>query len=406
MTALGPPGRSAPAPLPPLPPIEVTAVDLVRVTMPLVRPFTTSFGRQSERDVLLVRVTARGAVTGGGTGPGSGTVEVVGWGECVTPAAPVYSEEFTDGAALVLRDHLVPALVRPDRRLGAGDVTVRLAAFQGQHMARAALELAVLDAQLRAVDRPLAGHLGAVRDRVPAGVSVGIPAGGTSELVEQVAGYLDEGYLRVKVKIQPGFDVVPLTRLREVHGPDVALQVDANAAYDADDAGHVAALDALDELGLVLLEQPFAPARLRDHARHAVRWRTPVCLDESIRDAADATDAIALGACRIVNIKLGRVGGLAEAVRVRDVCRAAGVEVWCGGMLETGVGRAANLALAATAGFELPADTSASDRYWHQDLTAPFHLDAGHLVVPTGPGIGRTPRADALQDAEVTRLLT
>lgn len=409
MTSLGPPGRSAPAPLPPLPPlppIEVTAVDLVRVTMPLVRPFTTSFGRQHERDVLLVRVTARGVEAGDGTGPGGGNVGAVGWGECVTPATPGYSEEFTDGAALVLRDHLVPALVRPGRRLGAGDVAGRLAGLHGHHMARAALELAVLDAQLRAADRSLARHLGAIRDRVPAGVSVGIPDGGTPELVEQVAGYLAQGYLRAKVKIRPGFDVVPLTRLREALGPDVALQVDANAAYDADDAGHIAALDALDELGLVLLEQPFAPARLRDHARHAVRWRTPVCLDESIRDAADAADAIALGACRIVNIKLGRVGGLAEALRVRDVCRGAGIGVWCGGMLETGIGRAANLALAATAGFELPADTSASDRYWHQDLTAPFHLDDGHLPVPTGPGIGRTPRAEALRDAEVTRLLT
>lgn len=401
------PRRSAPAPLPPLPSIEVTAVDLVRVRMPLARPFTTSFGRQTERDVLLVRVTGAGAATGGGGGAaaGSGVDSVVGWGECVTPAAPVYSEEFTDGAALVLRDHLVPSLVRPGRLLGDGDVPGRLAHLHGHRMARAALELAVLDARLRAADRSLASHLGAVRDRVPAGVSVGIPDGGTPELIDQVAGYLDQGYLRVKVKVQPGFDVVPVTRLRAVLGPDVALQVDANAAYHAEDPAHVAALDALDELGLVLLEQPFGTARLRDHALHAARWRTPVCLDESIHDAADAADAIAMGACRIVNIKLGRVGGMVEAVRVRDVCRAAGVPVWCGGMLETGVGRAANLALAATEGFDLPADTSASDRYWHEDLTAPFHLDDGHLHVPTGPGIGRTPRSDALADAEVARLL-
>ncbi|MFO7777243.1 MAG: o-succinylbenzoate synthase [Nitriliruptoraceae bacterium] len=409
-----PPGTPEQEP-PVLAPIAVTAIDLVRVSMPLVRPFTTSFGRQSERDVLLVRVTAdrtdagteasSGAGTEASGEASSGSGEVVGWGECVTPAAPVYSEEFTDGAALVLREHLVPALVRPGRTLGARDVHTHLAHLHGHRMARAALELAVLDAQLRAADRSLARHLGAVRDRVPVGVSVGIPDGGMPALVEQVAGYLDQGYLRVKVKIRPGFDVAPVTRLREVFGPEVALQVDANAAYDPDEREDLAALDALDELGLVLLEQPFGPARLRDHARHAARWRTPVCLDESIQDAADAADAIALGACRIVNIKLGRVGGMAEALRIRDVCRAAAVPVWCGGMLETGIGRAANLALAATEGFDLPADTSASDRYWHEDLTAPFHLDDGHLAVPTGPGIGRTPRPGALEDAEVVRLL-
>ncbi|MGM0619024.1 MAG: o-succinylbenzoate synthase [Actinomycetota bacterium] len=397
--------------------MEVAAVDLVRVSMPLVRPFTTSFGRQSGRDVLLVRVTGHGTGTardartgaardaGGAADSDAGGSQVVGWGECVTPAAPVYSEEFTNGAALVLREHLVPALVGPGRTLGAGDVHTRLAHLQGHRMARAALELAVLDAQLRAAGRSLARHLGAVRDRVPAGVSVGIPDGGTPALVDEVAGYLDQGYLRIKVKIRPGFDVAPVTRLRAVLGPDVSLQVDANAAYDPDQREQLRALDALDELGLRLLEQPFGAARLRDHARHAARWRTPVCLDESIHDAADAADAIALGACGIVNIKLGRVGGMAEALRIRDVCRAATVPVWCGGMLETGIGRAANLALAATDGFDLPADTSASDRYWHEDLTAPFHLDDGHLAVPTGPGIGRAPRPDALEDAEVERLL-
>ncbi len=373
-----------------LPHIEVTGVDLVRVEMPLVRPFTTSFGRQTVREALLVRVR---------------TATSTGWGECVTPAAPVYSEEFTDGAALVLRDHLVPALLGQGHRLSAGAVGPRLAHLRGHPMAKAALEVAVLDAQLRAAGTALAQHLGAVRERVPAGVSVGIPDGGIEELVHQVAGYLDEGYLRIKVKVQPGFDVAPLTRLREVFGDALPLQVDANAAYHAGDAAHLAALDGLDELGLELLEQPFGAARLRDHALHAPAWHTPICLDESIHDAADAADAITMGACQVVNIKLGRVGGLSESLAIRDVCRAQGVPVWCGGMLETGVGRAANVALAACAGFDLPADTSASNRYWAQDLTEPFHLEDGHLTVPTGPGIGRTPRSEALEDAEVERLL-
>ncbi len=396
-----------------VPAIEVTGVDLVRVRLPLVRPFTTSFGRQTEREVLLVRVRAAAGDSPGGAqadaevvGGRAGTDgEVTGWGECVTPAAPVYSEEFTDGAALVLRDHLLPGLLAGGSSLSAGEVAARLSHLRGQRMAKAALEAAVLDAQLRAAGVPLASHLGAVRDRVPAGVSVGIPDGGIDELIDQVAGYLDEGYLRIKIKIQPGFDIHPVTRLRGEFGDDVALQVDANAAYDAGDADHLAALDALDLLGLELIEQPFGTARLRDHARHAPGWRTPICLDESIHDAADAADAIAMGACQVINIKLGRVGGLAEALRIRDVCHAQGVPVWCGGMLETGVGRAANVALAACAGFDLPADTSASDRYWAEDLTEPFQLRDGHLAVPTGPGIGRTPRPDALADAEVEQLV-
>lgn len=373
-----------------LAPVEIAEIALVRVNMPLVRAFTTSFGRQSRREALLVRVTAAGGV--------------VGWGECVTPAAPVYSEEFTDGAALVLRAHLVPTLLRADRVVGADEVPSRLAHLRGHRMARAALEVAILDAQLRVAGLALAEHLGAVRDRVPAGVSVGIPDGGVPELLDQVAAYLEDGYLRVKVKIQPGFDVAPLSRLRDAFGSELALQVDANAAYDPEEPAHIAALDALDELDLVQLEQPFGPGRLRAHAHHAARWHTPVCLDESIHDAASAADAIALGACGIINIKLGRVGGFAEAIAIRDVCRAATIPVWCGGMLETGIGRAANVALASLEGFELPGDTSASSRYFGSDLCEPFELVDGHLIVPTDPGLGRTPAGTILERGEVERV--
>lgn len=382
----------------PLAPVTIRAVDLVRVRLPLVRPFTTSFGRQTDRDALLVRVTA--------TADADVDREVVGWGECVTPLAPVYSEEYTDGAALVLARHLVPALVGPGPRVTAGELPQRLGNLKGHPMARAALEVAVLDAQLRAVERSLAHHLGAVRDRVPAGVSVGIPDGGIDELLDQVTGYLAEGYLRVKLKVRPGFDVAPLRAVRAAVGDDLPLQVDANGAYDGEDADHLAALDALDAVGLELIEQPFPAARLRDHARHAPRWQAPVCLDESIHTAADAADAVAIGACGVVNIKLGRVGGLRESLAIRDVCRAAGIPVWCGGMLETGVGRAANVALASLPGFDLPGDTSASNRYFTADLTEPFPLVDGHLEVPTGPGIGRTPRPEALTHATVTRLDT
>jgi o-succinylbenzoate synthase len=370
-------------------PVRVEAVELVRVALPLVRPFRTSFGTQTGRDVLLVHVrTAAGD----------------GWGECVTTAAPVYSEEFTDGAALVLRDHLVPRVVAPGRDLTADGVQERLRPIHGHRMARAALEVAVLDAQLRASGISLARHLGASVWRVPAGVSVGIPAGGVPELVEQVAAYRDEGYLRIKAKVEPGFDIAPVTALRERFGSALALQVDANGGYDPDDAAHLAALDALDELDLRMFEQPFPADRVRDHARHAQRWRTPICLDESITDPVAARDAVETGAAAVVNIKLGRVGGVRPAVAIRDVCAARDVPVWCGGMLETGVGRAANVALAALPGFREPGDTSASDRYWREDLTEPFVLEDGHLAVPDTPGIGRTPLPERLRDAEVTRI--
>jgi o-succinylbenzoate synthase len=370
--------------------VRIDTVELVRVRLPLVRPFRTSFGVQHERDALLVRVVADG---------------VDGWGECVTTAAPLYSPEYTDGAAHVLEHHLVPMLVRDSRHVTGGDVPARLAGVRGHQMARAALETAVVDAQLRGEGLPLATHLGGVRDRVPAGVSIGIPDGGVEELLDQVARHLAEGYLRIKCKVAPGFDVVPLQAVRARFGDALPLQVDANAAYDPQDPDHLAALDGLDELGMELLEQPFPPRRLRAHARHAARWRTPVCLDESIEDAADAGDAIAAGATGIVNIKLGRVGGLREAVAVHDVCRAAAIPVWCGGMLETGIGRAANVALASLPGFTMPGDTSASARYFAEDLTEPFELEDGHLRVPTGPGIGVTPRGSALRDATRVRLV-
>jgi o-succinylbenzoate synthase len=370
------------SPLDTLPAVHLAHVELVRVAMPLVRPFRTSFGSQTARDVLLVHVADRDGTDG--------------WGECATTAAPVYDADFTDGAALVLRDHLVPAVLAGGDALGAGDVVTRLGGFHGHHAARAGLEAAVWDLQLRAADRSLADHLGVDRDRVPAGVSVGIPSGDdgqpdTGRLVEQVATHLDEGYLRVKAKIEPGFDVAPVRALRAAFGPELNLQVDANTAYDPHDGDHVAVLEDLDARGLTMIEQPFGADRLRAHARAAGRWITPICLDESITDRWRARDAVETGACGIVNIKVGRVGGLSEAVAVHDVCRDRGVPVWCGGMLETGIGRGVNVALAGLPGFVLPGDTSASARYFAEDLTEPFVLDEGHVAVPRTAGASPTP---------------
>jgi O-succinylbenzoate synthase len=247
----------------------------------------------------------------------------------------------------------------------------------------------------------LGTYLGAVSDRVPSGVSVGL-MDSIPQLLDTVDGYLADGYLRIKLKIEPGRDVEPVRAVRERFGNDLLLQVDANGAYTLGDSRLLARLDPFD---LLLIEQPLPEDDVRGHAELARRIATPVCLDESITSARGAADAIAIGACSIVNIKPGRVGGYLEAVRIHDVCLANGVPVWCGGMLETGLGRAANVALAALPGFTLPGDTSASDRYFAQDVTAPFVLEDGHLPVPQGAGIGVDPIVEVL-DSFTTALET
>jgi o-succinylbenzoate synthase len=293
------------------------------------------------------------------------------------------------GAAEVIERFLLPGLATLStvEAVEAHAVEPVFARVKGHPMAKAALQTAILDASLRAANISLGSYLGAVHARVPAGVSVGI-MDSVPELLDAVDGYLASGYLRIKLKIEPGWDVEPVRAVRERFGDDVLLQVDANTAYTLADARHLAKLDAFD---LLLIEQPLPEDDVRGHAALAQHVRTPICLDESITSARAAADAIALGACAIVNIKPGRVGGYLEARRIHDVAAAHGIAVWCGGMLETGIGRAANVALAALPGFTLPGDTSASDRYYKTDITEPFVLSDGHLTVPTGPGIGITP---------------
>ncbi|MET0233745.1 MAG: o-succinylbenzoate synthase [Kibdelosporangium sp.] len=356
--------------------MKLTGVELRLIEMPLVAPFRTSFGVETTREILLLRAV---------------TDEAEGWGECVAMSDPLYSSEYAHAAADVLTRFLVPELAATPG-LDAVAVAPALAKFKGHRMAKAALETAVLDAELRAGGRSMARELGAVRDRVPCGVSVGI-MGSIGELLDAVGGYLDAGYLRIKLKIEPGWDVEPVRAVRERFGADVLLQVDANTAYTLADARHLARLDPF---GLLLIEQPFDEEDVLGHAALAKVISTPVCLDESITSARAAADAIRLGACQIVNIKPGRVGGYLEARRIHDVCAANGVPVWAGGMLETGIGRAANVALAALPGFTVPGDTSASDRYYRTDITEPFVLRDGHLAVPSAPGIGVAPIPDEL----------
>jgi O-succinylbenzoate synthase len=362
--------------------MKVEMVELRRIAMPLVRPFRTSFGTQTERDVLLVR-----AVTDVGEG----------WGECVALADPVYSSEYVAGAHQVLRDYLVPQVLAAPLA-SARRMAERTSAIMGHRMAKAALEIALLDAELRAASMSLATYLGGTRERVDCGVSVGI-APSVAALLEEVHRYVEQGYRRIKLKVEPGWDLHPLTAVRAEFGDDLLLQVDANTAYSATDLRH---LGRFDDFGLLLIEQPFAEEDIELHRVLSESIRTPVCLDESVTSAASAADVVRRGACSVVNVKPGRVGGHLEAARVHDVCVALSVPVWCGGMLETGLGRAANLALASLPGFTLPGDTSASDRYFREDITEPFVLQDGQLAVPQGPGIGVLPRMDVL-DSVTTR---
>ena len=356
--------------------MTLEAVELVRVKLPLVSPFRTSFGTSTSRDVLLVHVV---------------TSEGEGWAECVTDSTPLYSSEYVEGAEQVIRQVLLPAVLQAGTT-DATRVEHVLAPVKGHRMAKAALHTALLDAQLRSAGISLAEHLGATRSHVDCGVSVGI-MDSLDELLAAVARYVDQGYRRIKLKIEPGWDVAPVRAVREAHGPDLLLQVDANAAYSLRDARQLALLDDFD---LLLVEQPLPEDDILGHADLAKLLHTPLCLDESITSAQTAAAAIRLGACQVINIKPGRVGGYPEARRIAEVAAAHGVATWCGGMLETGIGRAANLALAALPMLTLPGDTSASDRYYATDITEPFVLEDGRLPVPHGPGIGVRPIPELL----------
>jgi len=368
-----------------LTPVTLDGFELRVLHIPLVSPFTTSFGTATVREVIIVRAL---------------TTDGDGWGEVVTQYDPSYSSEYTHGAWDVAQRFLIPALLER-HTLSPSDICSVLEPVKGHRMPKAGLELAVLDAALRRDGTPLGAHLGAVHDRVPSGVSVGIQRD-PAALVDAVGAYLDDGYVRIKIKIKPGRDVGDTAAVRDAFG-GIPLQVDANSAYTLADAGTLAELDRFD---LLLIEQPLQDDDLVDHATLARELKTPVCLDESIVSAKAARDALALGSCSVVNIKAGRVGGYLEAVRIHDLAQDAGIPVWCGGMLETGIGRAANAALAALPGFTLPGDVSASARFYARDIvTEPAVLEDGHVRVPTAPGLGVDIDPQALEDFTVERVV-
>jgi O-succinylbenzoate synthase len=354
---------------------RVRLVELFRVRLPLVRTFRTATSTTTAKDALLVHVV---------------TDNAEGWGECSAQTTASYLPETLDTARLSLRDELLP-------RVFAGS---SLDDVRGSTAAKAAVECALLDAQLRVEDQSFADWLGASNADVEAGVAIGM-VDDVAELRKVAAGYAAQGYRRIKLKVAPGHDVDAVRGVRAELGDDVALQVDANGTYAL--RTDMERLRELDACSLQCIEQPLAPDALLDHAALAERLTTPICLDEAITSANVASDAIALKACRIVAVKAARLGGWSAAKELHDRCATAGVPCSAGGMLETGIGRAALVALAALPNFTIPGDVSASDRYFAEDVTEPFVLDGGRLRVPAGPGLGVTVRLDVLDRVTVAR---
>jgi O-succinylbenzoate synthase len=350
-------------------PLRPEGVVLRLVRLPLCEPFETSFGRIDSRLIFLVSIDAGG---------------LRGWGEVVAQEEPLYSYETVETAFHVIRDFLAPTILRQPLS-SLDDLKQRFARFKGHNMAKAGLELAFVDLLAQVERQSLRATIGGTRVRVPVGVSLGIQPT-LSSLLDRVERYLDLGYQRIKLKIKPGWDVDVVGEVRRRH-PDILLSVDANSAYSLEDLDH---LRHLDEFDLLMIEQPLDHDDLLDHATIQKTLKTPVCLDESITSARRAGHALRMQSCRIINIKIGRVGGYSEALAIHSLCHQQGVPVWCGGMLESGIGRAHNLALASLPGFTLPGDISASSRYFTRDVIEPEVTVSrdGTAGVPDALGIG------------------
>lgn len=365
--------------------MKIERIELRTIHLPYVAPFETSGWRELGRYPIIVRVDADGAT---------------GWGETAVGTNPFYSEECTATCWVIMRDYLVPMLM--ERELsGPEDVPGAYAKVRGNRMAKSGLEFAVWDLFARARGVSLANMLGGTRDKVEVGVSVGIQPD-IDTLIKVVGEYIDDGYRRIKLKIKPGWDIEPTRAVRK-NWPDVKLQVDANSIYTLDFAAHLAQLDDFD---LLLIEQPLPHDDIFDHAKLKPQIQSPLCLDESIVSPDHCRWAIELDACDIVNIKPARIGGFVDSIKIHDMCQAAGWPVWHGGMLETGIGRVGNVALASLPNFSLPGDISANDRYYARDIvTNPFTLNADStLTVPSGPGNGAVVDEAFLNEVTVDKL--
>lgn len=367
--------------------MRAEAIELIEIRMPLVHFFETSFGRTEERRIILVKVVDESGAEG--------------WGECTAGELPSYCEEWTESCWVIIEKILAPSLV--GREISSADeVWDLMKRIRGNRMAKAAVETAFWDLEAKIIGIPLWRHLGGVRKEIPCGVSIGIQ-NSISELLEKIRKELEAGYQRIKIKIAPGWDYRVIERVREEFG-SIALMGDANSAYSLED---VELFKRMDEFNLMMFEQPLAYDDMIDHAKLQRQIRTPICLDESIRSAEDARKAIEIGACRIINIKNGRVGGHKQSKLVESVCRKNQVPVWCGGMLESGIGRAHNIAMSTLEGFILPGDVSASKRYWHEDIIEPEVEVTPHgtIVAPELPGIGFHVRKDRIEKLAVRRAL-
>jgi o-succinylbenzoate synthase len=363
--------------------LQLDRLELRELNLPLKHPFETSFGRTTNRRVLIVQAIDHNGATG--------------YGECVAMEGPFFSGETIDTAWIIIAKHIAPLLASRD--VQADNLFQALSPIRGNPMAKGAVEAAVWDLESRRLNLPLWKHLGGTRTEIACGVSIGIQSS-TDELLEVIARELDSGYQRIKIKIKPGQDLKLVQAVRSRY-KDIVLSVDANAAYSLD--RDTALMKELDNYNLLMIEQPLAPGDLVDHAKLQRQLKTPLCLDESIASATDARYALELGACRIINIKLGRVGGFSQAREIQALALHREIPVWCGGMLETGIGRAHNIAMSSLPGFTLPGDVSASQRYWSEDIIAPEVVVSprGTIAVPTGPGFGFRVRTDRMEKLTV-----
>jgi O-succinylbenzoate synthase len=362
------------------------SIELIEINLPLVHFFETSFGRTYERRIILVRV--------------EDTDGAEGWGEITCGETPSYSEEWTDSAWVTTEKILAPMVVGK-RVTNAGSVWELIKKVRGHRMSKAGIETACWDLEAKKLGVPLWRHLGGTRSEIECGVSIGIQDS-VEQLLGKIKTELDAGYRRIKIKIAPGWDYDVIKQVRERFG-DIRLMGDANSAYTLDD---VDLFKRMDEFELMMFEQPLSHDDMLDHSKLQAQIKTPICLDESVKSPEDARKAIELKAGRIINVKLGRVGGHAQAKQVEEVCRTSGIPIWCGGMLESGIGRAHNIAMSTLVGFTLPGDVSASKRYWHEDIIDPA-VDIspnGTIVAPERPGIGFEVKRERINELTVRKL--
>jgi len=364
--------------------MKIEAITLRELNMPLVHFFETSFGRTYSRRILLVTAHCDG---------------VDGWGECVAGEDPFYSSEWVESAWPTIKHYLAPAVLGKSLN-SARESAPLMARVRGHRMAKAALENAVWDAEARQKEQPLWRLLGGTRREIECGVSIGIQDS-IDQLLQKIEIELAAGYRRIKVKVKPGWDVNVLERIRS-RWSDIVLSCDANSAYTPDQVEH---LRKFDQFNLLMIEQPLWNDDIYYHARLQRELRSAICLDESIRHARDAAAAIETGACRIINVKVGRVGGFTEALKVHEVCRLTNIPVWCGGMLESGIGRSHNVALSTLENFRLPGDVSASKRYWKEDIIDPEVKVSpqGMIAVRDVPGTGYRVREGLIEKLTVRK---